>query len=391
MWPQFGDDVLEETLSISEGARQNLNRKKEGMSDFHRGNLEHHGLAPREEARPPPLEDPGPPAEAMEMRLNDRGDDPPHFPRLQRGVPGAAVPGAVHYGDDDLAYTTPDYPMAPPRSSIQEGLQAPTSDTQATPLRAREYFRTQPVGPGGLQTQATPQFASDMRVDEINDADIVTRVDKRAREDKEERKVKVKTEPVKLEPVKTEVKVKQEGVPSHRGPGSTPSSSSAAPDEDVQTLRVHFNNNEDMSYWEGASGNEMKAQLNLRYPQLVNSWQYKSRPQLISTIRGLIRKNQWIQGDSEAEPSRAPEARAGRSPVQPSPATAALDDDEVEVSGISWDQNTDPAYWDQQSSNYIRQQLTKKWPTQRIRFAFLKERKDYIDMITDLIRQGKYP
>ena len=29
MWPQFGDEVLEETLSLSEGARQSLNKKKE--------------------------------------------------------------------------------------------------------------------------------------------------------------------------------------------------------------------------------------------------------------------------------------------------------------------------------------------------------------------------
>ena len=111
-WPQFGDDVLEETLSLSEGARQSLNKKREAMSDFHREILQHHGLAPREDD-PPPIQDPGPPADAMEMRLNDRGDDPPTFPRLHRGASGAAVPGAVHYGDDNLEYDTPDYTKCP--------------------------------------------------------------------------------------------------------------------------------------------------------------------------------------------------------------------------------------------------------------------------------------
>jgi hypothetical protein len=67
--------------------------------------------------------------------------------------------------------------------------------------------------------------------------------------------------------VKAEVKIKQEGA-SHRGPGSTPMQPPplAPDDEDLQTVAVNFNNNDDMSYWEQASGNEMKAQLNLRFP-----------------------------------------------------------------------------------------------------------------------------
>ena len=66
VWPQFGDDVLQQTMSISDGVRQSLNLKKQAMSDFHKENLQYHNLAPREE-RPPPLQDP-PPAEALEMR-----------------------------------------------------------------------------------------------------------------------------------------------------------------------------------------------------------------------------------------------------------------------------------------------------------------------------------
>ena len=394
MWPQFGDDVLEETLSISEGARQSLNRKREGMSDWHKENLQHHGLAPRE--APPPLEDPAP-QEGTEMRLNDRGDEPPSFPGLQRGTGGPRGP----YARTSLVDMNPDASMGPSNYNIgdedmlttQGSLGNPPDfpGSGAAPLRSRESFRTTQAGPGGFETQATPQFASDMRVDEINDANMATRVDKRLQDVKEERKVKIKTEP-KLEPVKTEVKIKQEGV-SHRGPGSAPS---IAPDEEVQTVRVKFNNNEDMSYWEGASGNEMKAQLNLRFPQLSGNWQYKNRPQLISTIRGMIRQNQRVQGDS-AEPST--ERGRSRSPARPSaverqqrqPAASAEPDDEVEVSGISWDQNTEASYWEEQSSNYIRQQLTKKYPDQRMTFAFLKERKDYINMITDFIKKGKYP
>ena len=57
LWPQFGDDVLEETLSLSEGARRSLNKKKEAMSDWHKENLVHHGLAPKPEDIPMPMEE----------------------------------------------------------------------------------------------------------------------------------------------------------------------------------------------------------------------------------------------------------------------------------------------------------------------------------------------
>ena len=46
MWPQWGEELLEDTLSVSEGARQSLIRKREGMNDFHKENLARHGLAP---------------------------------------------------------------------------------------------------------------------------------------------------------------------------------------------------------------------------------------------------------------------------------------------------------------------------------------------------------
>ena len=44
-FPQFGDDVLAETLSMSDGARQSLNKKREAMSDFHKEIMEHHRQA----------------------------------------------------------------------------------------------------------------------------------------------------------------------------------------------------------------------------------------------------------------------------------------------------------------------------------------------------------
>ena len=51
-FPQFGDDVLQETLSLSEGARQALSKKRQDMSDYHQDNLEYHRLAPPRLAPP---------------------------------------------------------------------------------------------------------------------------------------------------------------------------------------------------------------------------------------------------------------------------------------------------------------------------------------------------
>ena len=129
IWPQFGDDVLEETLSISEGARQSLNRKREGMRDFHKENMQHHGLAPREPPRekvewpdelysyvrgrddpasqPAALmQEPGP-QEELPFHLHETEPNAPAPPGIQRGASGAATPGAIHYGDGDLPYTLP--------------------------------------------------------------------------------------------------------------------------------------------------------------------------------------------------------------------------------------------------------------------------------------------
>ena len=129
----------------------------------------------------------------------------------------------------------------------------------------------------------------------------------------------------------------------------------------------------------------MKAQRNLRFPQLSGNWQYKSRPQLISTIRGLIRKNQWVQGGSQG-PVRASAAAERATPYQRSSA-AVDDDDDLQVGDVTWDKSQDPEHWKQQSANYIRAQLTRRFPSrqERYAFAFLKEMQEYIDYILDLI------
>jgi len=398
-WPQFGDDVLEDTLSISESVRQALNEKRAAMAPFHRENLEHHGLLARAfDAAPPPpaLVDPGGPQEELPFHLAETEESLPRRPGLQRGVPSAGgdprPAGAIHFADDDLPYTLPDYPMnRAQRGSVQEGLQDPGAlPSQAAPLRARDSFRTHRTSDGGLATRDSPQYATEMTVDELENSEMANRVVKRERE----AEPKIKAEPgVKDE---KKVKIKQEpGVSSssHRGPGSMPEAKSRAkrpevppilPDDDeLQTVGVKFNNNEDHDYWRNeASAQEMRAQLNLRFPQLSGNWINKDRVQLLSTIRGMIRKNQWVVG-APSQPSARERSR--------SPPPAANEDSDVELSGVNLDQNTSREYWEQKSANYIRSQLALKFPNKRAEFSFFDTRKEYIDYLMDKIRKREFP
>ena len=105
MWPQFGDEILEDTLSISEGARQSLNRKRESMSDYHRETMQHHGLAPRDEPRSTP---------------NDGGPPPPRLPPDHQGIPVA-----VNDDEDVSMVVSPSQPPPPPQGPASRFGQAP--------------------------------------------------------------------------------------------------------------------------------------------------------------------------------------------------------------------------------------------------------------------------
>ena len=136
IWPQFGDDVLEETLSLSEGARRSLNKKREGMSDFHRENMQYHGLAPKPEDVPTPGGVPPQPPDAPQYKEehvspnelysyvrrdpepagaylqppNDPGD-PPEPPARQYGLPRIRPhPGQTQ----PVAPSAPNLPPGPP-------------------------------------------------------------------------------------------------------------------------------------------------------------------------------------------------------------------------------------------------------------------------------------
>ena len=68
------------------------------------------------------------------------------------------------------------------------------------------------------------------------------------------------------------------------------------------------------------------------------------------------------------------------------------DDDDLQVGDVTWDTSQDPEHWKEQSARYIREQLTRRFPSrqERYAFAFLKERQEYIDYILDLIRKGEW-
>ena len=207
MWPQFGDKILEETLSLSEGARRSLNQKREGMREFHTENLQHHRLAPRAEptsngeddppADPPPprslprdhqgrdvpvpMEDdegatmitpasqPPPPPQGPAIS-QDRLRRPPEQQRPPDFRPPGMPPGPGgppgKYPRTSLVPMDIDDPMGPSRYSIgddemltaQGSLGKPPDfpGSGAAPLRSREYFRTPQTGAGSLPHVANP-------------------------------------------------------------------------------------------------------------------------------------------------------------------------------------------------------------------------------------------
>ena len=163
IWPQFGDDVLEHTLSLGEGMRQSLQRKKEGMMQWHQDNLLHHGLAPK----PDPADIPVPDDDAPDALLpySEPPPDPPteprtHFggnyrrPRPQGPTPEFSSPGLPPGPPDSGRRPMESYYMgdpSEPRVELQGGLgKPPDAPGGAAPLRARESFRTTQPGAGGL-------------------------------------------------------------------------------------------------------------------------------------------------------------------------------------------------------------------------------------------------
>jgi hypothetical protein len=165
IWPQFGDEILEETLSISEGVRQNLQRKKDSMSDWHKQNMEYHGLAPRPADIPVPEDDLDPQAPDAPPPPQGHGGQPPlrrHPGQLEPTAPGPAnlPPGPPDSGMKPVEeYYMGDRPE--PRVELQGGLgRPPDAPGGAAPLRSREHFRTTQQGPGGLPHVANPILQS---------------------------------------------------------------------------------------------------------------------------------------------------------------------------------------------------------------------------------------
>ena len=248
--------------------------------------------------------------------------------------------------------------------------------------------------PTGVDANTQATMADEMDDDDVSDSSQSDIADdqempsrasqqKRAAEIKEEKNKKVKME----EKIKQEmVKIKQEGSSSSSAAPPGPRPPPVPEDDELQTVGANFNNITDMAFWEASSANEIKAQLNLRFPEKNGDWGLKSKAQLVSIVRGLIRKKQWVKGASA--PASAPAAV-----TEPASSdTPALDpnDDDLQVGEVTWDKSQDLDYWAQQSANYIRSNLVRHFPKDRMKFSFFENRQEYIDYISDLIKQGKW-
>ena len=155
IWPQWGDDVLEETLS--DGARQSLNRKREGMRDFHKENLVYHGLAHPPMANAPMEED-------WPDELYDRPRAPPQPPQPGPQPPQAGPQRPGYQPPPSL--NRPDLGPGPRRPQtydidIDPPEPPPAPDQPMGPAPGMQSFGRPPDAPGGRsrvprETQSGP-------------------------------------------------------------------------------------------------------------------------------------------------------------------------------------------------------------------------------------------
>jgi hypothetical protein len=77
--------------------------------------------------------------------------------------------------------------------------------------------------------------------------------------------------------------------------GGKKRAASAPVDDEVTMTGVKLNNSTDMNFWKEQSANEMRAQLNLRFPGQRGDWAFKDRQQLIYIIEVKIRDGDWVK------------------------------------------------------------------------------------------------
>jgi Asp-tRNA(Asn)/Glu-tRNA(Gln) amidotransferase C subunit len=157
---------------------------------------------------------------------------------------------------------------------------------------------------------------------------------------------------------------------------------------DVSVTGVRYNNNTDMNYWRNdVSAKEMRAELNRRYPDQVGNFDLKGRDYLLYMIETLIRDGQWVREDTARPSAAAPKAQA-RNKKRPA-------DDDVQVSGVKFNNNTNIKWWkDNASMNELRAQITMRADRvpelkDRAKWAFLKK-PELLAFVKKLIDEGKW-
>jgi len=74
---------------------------------------------------------------------------------------------------------------------------------------------------------------------------------------------------------------------------SASSSSKKPDDDDVVETGVTINTDKRITYWQQQSANEIRAQLNLRFPGQRGDFAFKSKAQLVEIVRQLIKDKKW--------------------------------------------------------------------------------------------------
>ena len=288
-FPTFGDQTLTETMGATELAHRSLAEKRQQRQQEHAETLQYHGLMPTFYDISDPTEEQGTQTEAGS------------------GSGSSGTQTVTVSADGGTTASSDGGTTASAQSSEDVQMQAEPMESSWGPVRMRRP-RSSPMT-GTRVPQITPQVAPTQEpqmeddtstvnyemseagtVDygpiEVDDQDMRTSTKRMAAEE-EEKKKKPKLYPMAAPKPKIKKETVKQAVATT--PAQTP-----VPDDDVVVSAIQPNKSSDMAYWKEQSANELRKELKLRdMERYRNEWAFKSKPQLLDIIQGLIQAGTW--------------------------------------------------------------------------------------------------
>ena len=265
-WVRFGDDALQEVMSVTDEAHFNLARKRDTWQPFHQERLQYHGLAPKGDSG-----------------TQTTGIDSAHSAAQTEGVDVAN--GSAQTERRPLVYQRDVAARLEPSSktlTYQRDVSANILPTQKADAQTQDGLAAD-MEEEAL-TAAYEDEDDDRRSIDYDDSDMPPSVPKRKAEYKPLIKIAKPRVP--------------DGSPIVKIEGASRSSTSvmlpeSSQEDKVEISGMDINRNNDLNFWKEQSPNELRAQLNLRNPGTRGDWAFKDRLQLHDIVGGMIQSGTW--------------------------------------------------------------------------------------------------